>query len=173
MTKFLRAATILFLITVPTQSFAKISINVDPIAALVGLIDASIDFQLGNNLTAGAGIISWNSSLLGSSFTASGFSVRANYLFSGAYRDSWYISPTYKSFSIKATDSITGATGSTNSGGAGAFVGYWWFWNTFQLNLGAGVLASSSSQITYSNGTTDTLPSFTSGGLEFLIGWHF
>jgi hypothetical protein len=158
-----------------------------PIGLIVGSFDVYVDVAIAPEWTIGPALQYWHFSInSGSDFTSSfditayALGVRANWFQNGVYTDGLYIGPSvkYANVTLKTSDSNGSVSGSVSGVLVGALIGYGWFWNSFNMMLGAGanlgVGNSNNVTVTGSSGNTTTTSTSLSGlDLEFSLGWTF
>ncbi len=168
----------------------KYNINFEPVLALVGYVDLSMDFKISENWTLGPEISYWHTSV-GSgdptytdniSLTAFAFGARGNWCPTGVFQDGWYLSPILEYMNVRATTTSNGQALSAlvSEIAITGLGGYQWFWNSFNMRLGGGLtLATGPSKIhvqtsnsTYSN-DVDYNPNSLGFAVDFMIGWSF
>lgn len=103
--------------------------------------------------------------------------VRANWFKNGVYTDGLYVAPLFRSANTKITApsdlTVTGATAGTLFG---CFVGYGWFWDSFNMMLGLGPVMGSSHQsvkISGQSGTNHLSDHLALALGEYTFGWTF
>lgn len=160
--------------------------RVNPLIVL-GAVNGNLDVRLNENLTVGlqgaylqaklnsTGI--FNSDL---NITAYGIGARANWFFSGAFQDGFYLGPSleYLSVSIKTSTAAGPASGTASGQLASCLIGYGWFWpGGLNIMLGggyAGVLGASGITIKDSVGNQQTITANLSGlTYELSLGYAF
>lgn len=158
----------------------NLNFRFSPILLLVGAIHGVVDYKVTNNVVVGGEIMTWNLSFSDYTFKASGFGASAKYYFDQAYVDGWYAGGRFVSSSFEATakDSLGNKESASASGTSfGAIGGYHWFWDSFNLNLGATIVSSSvtSVDVKDSNGVVVRKVDNpgASAGLDFMLGFTF
>ena len=158
-----------------------------PISLLVGSLVAGLDFQVNENWTLGPQGNFWKinlsstSSQYTSDFAVTQYAIgaRGNWFKNGVFTDGLYLAPelAYKNITLKTRDSGGDVTGSLSGLFLSGLVGYGWFWNSFNMQLGIGYevgLGDQSVQVRGSNGSTTSVSSTISGiDGEFQLGWTF
>ena len=163
------------------------NVKVSPLGLLIGYYNIDLDFAMDDHWALGPTLsyYSWNFGLNSSSFKATSYAVgaRGSWFSHGVYQDGLYISPilSYVGASVSGTSGTTSASGSASAVSVSGLVGYHWFWDTFNMNLGVGysailgnvqVTATASDGSTYSSNVST---SNASGGLalDFMMGILF
>jgi hypothetical protein len=162
-----------------------------PLTILAGLALVELDLVMGDQWTLGPTAFLANmdfntTTSAGATqnvkVTGGGIGLRANYYFDGVFKDGWYLSPQITAQNVKAAVTQGTLTGTAEAAGVviKAIGGYHWFWDSFNLNLGAGISSFSGPEeitVVYNNGTSEKVStkSFATTGaaLDFTIGWTF
>lgn len=167
----------LFICFTVSSAQAGFGIKVNPLTALLGLIDADVDFGF-NNLKLSANLATWSVDISDFSITYTGVGGTAGYYFSGAFSDSFYIGAQVKSMSF-AFDNATEEAEATVTF-TGGVLGYQWAWSTFYMNLGFIAGSLSETEINVKNktsgletGGTEDVPGAVGTGLDLKMGWYF
>jgi hypothetical protein len=171
-----------------SSSGAKYNFRFSPLGLIVGLASVSVDIAIHPEWTVGpefsyakfnvstSGINNTSTSTLDVNVASAG--LRANWFKNGVYTDGLYVGPfaRYATTNINATGATT-VTGKTSGVAVGSLIGYGWFWNSFNMMLGAGAaLAAGDSNmvVTDSNGNQTTVPNRGAGlAAEYSLGWTF
>jgi hypothetical protein len=165
----------------------RINFRVDPIALRYREMIARIDIRIGNQWTLGPALGFYSSTGQTGSYdtqaTIYRAGLRANWYPSGVFRSGWYIAPQLGQLLATMSASNSSTNGSTSFIGTEyqVLAGYHWFWNHFNLNLGAGYLGgtapSKAVRVVFANGSsvdTDLGPIPLSGlASEMSLGWSF
>jgi hypothetical protein len=109
-----------------------------------------------------------------------GIAARANWFANGTYTDGFYIGPylQYVKAEAESSDGISSVEGKVNAIYAGSLFGYGWFWDNFNIMLGAGFglgVGDTKIEVKDSSGNEVTKVN-SSGGVfagEFTLGWTF
>ncbi len=167
------------------------NLRFSPIGLVVGLVMLDFDFKINDNWTLGPSVLLGGFELTSTDsggasesikVKAGGFGVKANYYFNGAFTDGWYLSPSIQrqSISVEVADATSSASAEVTGTILRAIGGYHWFWDSFNLNLGAGFSSwsgPSKVRVTDSGGSTQDIDasSTRAAGLavDFMIGWSF
>lgn len=188
--------TIFSMMLISSSSFAatakSMNVRVNPLAMLIGVVNADIDFGITDGITLGPSLsmLSAKSGVSGTGITTSetkisaySIGARANFYFSGvSFTDGWYFGPSasYLPVSVTETEGTDSYSASMGAFSVSALLGYQWMWETFNINLGLGAgyySTSSSVTATTSSGksTTVAVPSFSgvAPSLEFSLGYAF
>ena len=156
------------------KASAEVNLTFKPLGLLLGILTARLDIPVSEKLVIGPELMYWNFSLGDASLTAQGAGVNFGYYFAGNFTDSWYVTPALGFASAIDNESSTGsATYASVTGG------YHWFWDSFNLRLGLGVvtgLGSSTIEVQNSDGTTEEVDAgsrYSGGTVDFAIGFYF
>jgi hypothetical protein len=167
------------------------NIRFNPLVLIAGLVMVDFDIKVSDNWTVGptllgGGIKFTSTDSGGASDTievkASGFGVRGNYYFNGVFTDGWYLSPAIQrqSISVDVSDATSSASAEVTGTVLTGVGGYHWFWDSFNLNLGAGFSSWSGPakiHVVDSGGNTQDVDASTSRAtglaIDFMIGWSF
>lgn len=156
-----------------------------PLGLVVGLASVSLDVAVNPDWTVGPELSYAKfkvdaSGTNGASFDvnlASG-GIRANWFKHGVYTDGLYVGPfvRYAKTAINSTGTTT-VTGETAGVAIGSLIGYGWFWDSFNMMLGAGAAVAtgeSNMVVTETNGKRTEIPNRGAGPAgEFSLGWTF
>lgn len=120
--------------------------RVEPLGLLLGLVNARIDYKLGEQFVFGPSILFWNLKVRDLRLRAAGVGLNGEYFFDKAFESGWVIDGgiNYSAASFENEDD-NGTTKKTklNAFRGQVLGGYHWFWgNTFNLALGAGLAAN-------------------------------
>lgn len=157
-----------------------------PLSLLLTTFDAHVDFALSPEWTLGPQVI-FGSYTLSSSGSFSeykvsnaGLGLRANWMMNGVFTDGLYVSPglIFQRIKVTAKDSVGDVTASASVPQASGIVGYAWFWDSFNIQLGGGLafpLGSPDIKVKDSTGYEQTVKLNRLAGLalEFTLGWTY
>lgn len=160
---------------------ASLMVRTSPILLVVGGVNGELDYGVTENLSVGAGGLSWSATVAEVDFTVTEAHARIDYWTSGIFKQGWYFNAVYSSMSMELnTSNVFGTkfTGKVSGSALLAGVGYHWQWDSFHTELGvqAGKYDFDSSlELEASDGSksSEDIPAGTSAGLEFNIGWVF
>ena len=161
------------------SSAHSFNLRMDPLSLLLGVANVDMDFKLSKSITLGPTLAYLSNSIGTTTYTAYSVGVRMNFYPGGeALEESgWYIGPSVKYVSAKAE---VGTKSASLSGGALTTVGgYHWMWDSFNLMLGGGFVATSfPNKVTVkdSNGTQEEVSVGaigTGASLEATLGFAF
>lgn len=175
--------------TVSTESSAKKwNLRFSPLGLPIGYINVDLDFKIGDNWTLGPTLSYWRIDLNDTTYQSdritletSRFGARATWAKNGVFRSGMYFSPMIQFVSAKAS-AVSRSSGNTVNASNSAplltgLVGYQWFFgDTFNLNVGAGLAVGGGSKIEVTDGNSKTsYDTSRSGGLalDFMLGWAF
>lgn len=182
-----------FLLLLPRFALAgsgdTYNIRIYPLSLLIGSVSADFDIAVSPYWTVGPSLTYWDFKLDQASGFSSGvhlrefrIGARGNYYTHGVYTDGIYIGPSldYSNLHADVTDSSgTNVSASVGVLSVTALVGYAWFWNSFNTQLGIGGTLGLgpthvSVQSASSNSSTD-VSAFYGGSLalEWCLGWTF
>jgi len=178
-------------ILLPTLSFAFPTVQKSetfpydftfrPISLLVGVASADIlvrtseTWAIGPTLGSGSfSVGSWSFRVI----DVGGVGVWAPH---GIFRDGLYLSPRIEYIAVTGgyTDSVFGnGNASVSLVGVKGLIGYGWFWDSFNIQLGGGLattLGATTFNLTTNTGNqqTTTYPNATSVLIDFSLGWLF
>lgn len=126
-----------------TANAHTMNVRMGPIALLLGVANVDLDFKLSKTMTLGPTVEYISLSAGSTSVTAYKLGVRMNFYPGGGAlsEDGWYVGPSLNYVSAKAT---SGTKSVELSGGALAVLGgYQWMWDSFNIMLGGGFIATS------------------------------
>lgn len=160
---------------------AEVMVRTSPILLVAGGMNGELDYKVTENVSAGFGGLSWSAEVLDVEFSVSEVHARADYWFAGTFKQGWYANVGYSSISMDLkTNDIFGKEYEGDISGSGVVLGlgYHWQWESFHMELGyqlANYGFDSKLELEASDGSKEeeTIPSGTSGGLEFNLGWVF
>lgn len=150
-----------------------------PLGALVGLVNAEVDYKIGPQMTVGPSIYLWNLKVTDIEVKSSGLGLQGRYFFDQVFSDGWYAVGQLGFSSTEASIRSNGVTYTGSASGLGLQLGggYHWFWQSFNLNLGGllGLVPATKIDLKDSNGNrySESYSGRASFGAEFTIGWVF
>lgn len=169
------------------SSSNRYNIRFEPLRWAVNNFSINVlDIKVSSNWTVGPelGYLKYSVSSAGNSSSkiyvdTSFIGVRTNWFKNGVYTDGLYVAP----FARFVKTDISAPSGSTIAGKAsssvlGCFIGYGWFWNSFNMMLGISpVIGSSWSPVVVTDQTgfnTNHLSDrFADAAGEYTLGWTF
>lgn len=172
---------------VELNSSSRYNIRFEPLRLVVSNFSINVlDIKVSSNWTVGPelGYLKYSVSSAGNSSSkiyvdTSFIGVRTNWFKNGVYTDGLYVAP----FARFAKTDITAPSGSAIVGKAsssvlGCFIGYGWFWNSFNMMLGISpVIGSNWSPVVVTDQTgfnTNHLSDrFADASGEYTLGWTF
>lgn len=161
-----------------TTAQAGVGLRFSPISALIGLIDVDLDVGVTEKFVITPNIQSWNLKIGDTDFSIFGYGLSATYRFNGAFEDSWYLGPSFRTLNFKGEDATTRAEADVTA--IGGVFGYQWAWTSFYMNLGGFVGSLSSADVKavdkttgLETGETFSVPGTLGVGLDFKLGWYF
>ena len=168
------------------SSMADIGFRLNPVTALVGFADISLDLPIGDSLRLTPTMQYWNLTLPdsttneSSTFKVNGLGADLTFHFGNNFASGLYLGAFFSKMNFEYESEALNESGEADITTAGAILGYQWCWTSFYMNLAARFgSASAESTITVQNSTTgedtgteEDTP--TGGGsLEFKLGWRF
>lgn len=159
-----------------------------PLSLLIGWLNLDLDFKVSQDWTVGPTVGIWKTAIEDSLFVdnklnleRNAVGVRAVWSESGAYNTGFYFSPIAQFVSAKVygtgktSGNLITATGSgITLTGIG---GYQWFWDSFNIALGAGLqVGAQASKVTVIEAGTsrDVAPERSATvAVDFMLGWTF
>ncbi|MCB0379423.1 MAG: DUF3575 domain-containing protein [Bdellovibrionales bacterium] len=172
--KFLGSLFILFGLCLPASANDKfVNIRVNPIGVLAGVANLGADFALTDNFTLGVQGSYIKLSVTDTEATANSYGVAAQYFFTEAFADSWYLGASYEFLSSDAKNKTTNEQASLDGSIVGGVIGYMWMWTNFNIQLGLGFQALKiESPPAGSTINIDDL-NLTLPRIDFSLGWAF
>ncbi len=158
----------------------SVNLRMDPVSLLGGVANVDLDFRLSNTITLGPTLEYLNNSVGTVTYSAYSVGVRMNFYPGGeALAESgWYIGPSLKYVSAKAE--VGSKTASLSGGALTTVGGYHWMWDSFNMMLGGGFVATSfPNKVTVkdsANGSTEEVSVGavgTGATIEFALGFAF
>lgn len=119
-----------------SAAFARVNVTLNPLGVLAGAFRGAVEFEAGSNWSVGPVLGGAAIKLNDVSLSSMELGVRANYFSSGTFNDSWYIGPEVAFSSFRA--SSDGVTANISAVSGSLFGGYFWIWDSFNMNLGGG-----------------------------------
>lgn len=163
------------------MSFAQtMNFRFAPVGVLVGLPSVDLATEISPHWTIGPfarGLV-WN---LGNRHIREvELGLRGDYYFTEVFRDGWFLSPQLSAgyAEAKSTSSYENLKGHSQGLNLSGFAGYSWFWNSFNMDLAAGLtyFGIGPFDLNDSSGaarSTENLFSGLRGYVEYNIGWTF
>lgn len=134
--------TVLVLLLLTLPAHATINLRFDPVPTLIGALSGGIDFELNDSVTIGPRATLMSAQLGDYKFLGWGIGARFNYALNGKnFTNGWYWGPSidYGYIKVERSSSIWGQLSGEVSGlSTSQLFGYSWFWNSFNMALGAG-----------------------------------
>ena len=165
-----------FSIALLTSLTAKAEMNLTfkPIELLIGSLNAKLDIPLNSNWVIGPQLTLLNLTIGDATIAATSLGVDFGYYFSGNFQDSGYVTPgiSYGSFSVENSNDEVSVSGASLS----VVGGYHWFWETFNLRLGAGTsffTGNASVSLEDENGDEQDISLSTGLIIDFALGFKF
>lgn len=165
------------------------NLRVSPLGIMMGAVRADLDLGIGAGFTLGPSIqYMYSSKMFGMmsgmmggspSMKSLGYGVRANYYLGRTqFSEGWLIGAFVHYMPVSATSGDF--RGDVFGFGAGALAGYQWFWDSFNIGLGAGLTYyTMNSDILMKNhmGAMQTMSNGRLSGvmphIEATVGWKF
>jgi hypothetical protein len=182
MKKLILISSFAFLFSLNNKTHAQTNVRIDPLSALIGVLNTTVDFKLSSSWTLGPTFQYLSREIDSYDAMAYGVGVRVNYYFEReAFSQGWYLGPSfrYASAEVETNDPTFGKiTGEASGIAAGLLAGYQWMWESFNINLGAGFVYSSLGTIKVENKQGNYSEDFSGYDgvdldLEFTLGWKF
>ncbi len=190
LTKSLVGAVFIFCIVSSTHAFGSdadtFNVRFDPLGVIIGALGVDLDVNIGDGFSVGPELEylhfkmdssdQYNSKL---DVKLTSIGVRLNWFVNGTFNSGFYIGPSlkYVSDALNTSDTNGSASGQGSDFVCAGIVGYGWFWQTFNLMLGAGGrLALGNDQITIRDAKgreTRESPSLSGVALELTTGFKF
>ena len=179
------SSTSVYTATHEDTSDKTMNLRIGVIPALIGILHIDADFGVSDSFTLGPALAYGKRKFsIGStpvSVELGSIGARGNWYFSGnRFTQGAYLAPflTYSRIEVIVTKSDRSLSGRANGILSGAMVGYQWVWDTFNINLGAGLQASAITDLRVKDEKTNEEYSFPTGyfgGLaaEFSFGLMF
>ncbi len=187
------ATLVLFSILAATSSAnaagAEMNIRFAPLSLLIGWLNVDLDVRVSNQWTLGPTIGLWRTNVEDNYFVGDKYQlkrnavgVRANWSQSGSFQTGFYVSPIVQ-FVRAEISGVSKSTGNDITASASGvtitgIAGYQWFWDTFNLSVGGGlILGAQSSDVSVQDGPTSYKAASSGRGtgaaLDFMLGWTF
>ncbi len=163
------------------HSLAEVNLRTSPIHLLAGIALFEADFKINDKWSLGPTLAYSSADQDGFETNVYALGVRGNYYFAGTFAQGWYMSPgvQFVSASVKDDDPTFGEIEGKASGFAiNLFGGYFWMWENFNIQLGAGPVIYTLGEITVENKSSNYKEDFGGNngvdlGIEFSLGWKF
>ena len=164
----------------------KFNVYFNPLGLAIGSLNLGVDYAVAPDWSVGAygSYINIKYPKSGS-FTAdttvkgNGVGVKGTWYASGVYTTGWYVSPqmSYQTIKVEAKNTKGDLTGDGSGTYVSALGGYGWFWDSFNMSLGAGVsvpLGKGKVEIKDSTGgSPEETTVYSTLAAEFNLGWSF
>lgn len=156
--------------------------RISPLGAIAGSLQLEVDFPITSQWTVGPYIASSNSKITiddnDIEVKGQAFGATAVWFRNGVFTDGLYLSPKLSKAKVEAKLTNEDGTykGDLDTMMLTGLVGYGWFWENFNMQLGGGLnaaLGDSKIEITEPDGTVSEHESGGSLALEFSMGWVF
>lgn len=176
--------SLVFLLTFSSSALGasgdRYNFRFQPLPLLVGLVNGSFDFKMSENWTLGPVMGLWNVKIGDVKLKASMIGVQGRYYFEPVFsEDTWYLAGglNYATVDAELVDNSITYTGSASGASLSLGGGYHWFWESFNMALGAHLaLGRSEVEVKDSNGNKyrDSARNPSAGiGLDYSLGWTF
>lgn len=165
-----------------------VNVRVSPLGLLIGYFNFDFDFKISDQWSLGPTVTYWSYNYDSSLFAGNQLKVettaigaRATWSRNGTFKTGLYVSPIIQFVSAKASG-VSSTTGATVTGTGHApilsgIVGYQWWFDSFMINVGAGLaVGASSSKVEVNDGVNSSSAESTrtSGlALDAMIGYTF
>lgn len=167
----------------------ELNVRFAPLSLLVGWLNVDLDVRVNDQWTLGPTIGLWRANIEDNYFVGDKYQlkrnavgVRANWSQSGSFQTGFYVSPIVQFVRVEisgvskttANDITASASGVTVTG----IAGYQWFWDTFNLSVGGGlILGAQSSDVSVQDGPSSYKVASSGRGtgvaFDFMLGWTF
>lgn len=164
----------------------KTNVYFNPVGLALGTLNLGADFAIAPNWTVGAfaGYVNLNLDKSGSlteevkikGYTAG---ARGNWFMNGTFTDGLYVSPIAMYLNVKGETANNQGNLDADGNGTyiGGMVGYGWFWDSFNMMLGAGALTPlGDSKIKFQDqtgGPAEEKTIYSTVSAELNLGWTF
>lgn len=177
----MKKCLLVFVLILSQSALADMMVRTSPLTLLIGAPNVELGFKVTDGLSVGGGFTTWAVDINDIEMDFLAYHARADYYFSGAYNQGWYISGIFGAASIDLAttdDAGTKYKGDVNGTYVAFFGGYHWQWTQFFIDLGIGTSTYSFSDtldLEDENGNKEeeSIPAISATGLEFNIGWTF
>jgi hypothetical protein len=193
---WLKATVVGFVLSFACTSHAypedTANVRVSALALLAGYVNVDGDWKIDDTITVGPSFTYWNwrgkdadNAGIRDEIKIVGIGVRGNYYPKGVFIDGWYASG-FVQYNRLTVTAMTDSTSSSNVWAKasvtgirpGVVGGYHWFWDNFNLNLGAGLetfIGKNTVRIVASDGSTRDVDTSIGVGLalDMMVGWTF
>lgn len=173
---FMSAIIVSFAIT----SHAEVNVRTSPLHLLVGIVTADVDFKISDKWSLGPTAAYSSADREGFETVVYAIGLKGNYFFEGTFNQGWYLSPGIQYVSAKVTDDSSFGEIEGNASGLGValFGGYFWMWNNFNIQLGAGPVLYTLGEISVESDDGSVKEEYAGYdgvdlGIEFTLGWKF
>ena len=154
------------------------NIRFEPMFLFVGGVSGGFDYKISDHFAVGPEVCIWKLDFGKTDFKLNGLGLGFSYHFNKSFQSGFMVGFRWVDVKLKMTNDIENAEGEAKASLMNPFVGYHWFWNTFNLGLavGAQTFSQKSFTIKRKNGTDYKLdlPGTTSGSdIRFVMGFAF
>ena len=167
----------------------RFNVRIAPLGALLGWYNIDAEMAVTDQFAIGPTVtilnldpeVDSNTDKVKLDVSQQKFGVRGTYYPRGVFQTGWYVTPMvqYYKVDVKGTSTTTGTRATADNSGVvfTGLVGYHWFWDNFNLNLGAGYdfTTTGKTKVKFSDGRPDE--EINTGGaglsLDFMIGIAF
>ncbi len=171
-----------------SSSGATTNFRFAPLSLLIGWLNLGLDFKVSEEWTVGPTVGVWRTSIEDTLFSDNKLNIernavgaRAVWSQSGTYQTGLYFSPILQFVSAKVYGTSKASGNVVTATASGITVtgigGYQWFWDSFNMALGAGLqVGAQASKVTIVEaGTSRDVAAERSAGvaLDFMLGWTF
>lgn len=167
----------------------ELNVRFAPLSLLVGWLNVDLDVRVNDQWTLGPTIGLWRANIEDNYFVGDKYQlkrnavgVRANWSQSGSFQTGFYVSPIVQ-FVRAEVSGVSKSTGNDITASASGITitgiaGYQWFWDTFNLSVGGGlILGAQSSDVSVQDGPSSYKVASSGRGtgvaLDFMLGWTF
>lgn len=182
-------STLLLAFSPVQASAAEMNIRFAPLSLLIGWLNVDLDVAVSDKWTVGPTLGIWRADVPDTYFVGDKYQlkrnavgVRANWSQGGSFQTGFYVSPIVQ-FVRAEISGVSKSTGNDITASASGvtvtgIAGYQWFWDSFNLSLGGGlILGAQSSDVSVQDGPTSYKAASSGRGtgvaLDFMLGWMF
>ncbi len=160
---------------------AQTNFKFSPLSLLIGVIDLQVDLTVSESWSVGPAFMYLNREIGDFDTKAWSLGIRGNYYLNRkVFTQGWYLGPqlSYLGVNVRGKDVLGGNIEANSTGAATTlYFGYHWFWETFNMSLGAGPVYYTMGKIKVKseNAPDESFNAFDGVrlALEYMIAWRF